>query len=90
MRFIFLGATLLLLLISACSTSTSEREQPEAIDLGMSTTDGSCGTTLCCLNCPAIPVVRVVDGDTFLTTSNHSVRLFGVDAPERGEMCNSS
>ncbi len=42
---------------------------------------------LCCSNCPAIPVLRVIDGDTFTTTGNQSVRLFGVDTPERGEKC---
>ncbi len=62
-------------------------EQPETIILGIGTTDGSCSTTLCCSNCPAIPVLRVIDGDTFATSGNQSVRLFGVDTPERGEKC---
>ena len=53
----------------------------------MGTTDGSCGTTLCCSNCPAIPVLRVIDGDTFVTSGDQSVRLFGVDTPERSERC---
>ena len=61
--------------------------QPEAIILGIGTTDGSCGTTLCCSNCPAIPVLRVIDGDTFATSGNENVWLFGVDTPERGEKC---
>ena len=61
--------------------------QPEAIILGIGTTDGSCGTTLCCSNCPTIPVLRVIDGDTFATSGNENVRLFGVDTPERGEKC---
>ncbi len=53
----------------------------------MGSTDGSCGTTLCCSNCPAIPVLRVIDGDTFVTTGSQRVRLFGIDTPERGEEC---
>ena len=62
-------------------------EQPEAITLGMGPADGSCGTTLCCSDCPAISVLRVIDGDTFTTSGNQSVRLFEVDTPERGEKC---
>ena len=76
----------LAVLLVACATVEAP-EQPEAITLGMGTTDGSCGTTLCCSNCPAIPVLRVIDGDTFTTTGDQSVRLFGVDTPERGEKC---
>ncbi len=71
----------------ACTTPVSEPDQSDAIVLGMGTTDGSCGTTLCCANCPAIPVLRVIDGDTFVTTGNQSVRIFGVDTPEKGEKC---
>ena len=78
------------LLLAACATVEAPgkaTEQPEAITLGRGTTDGSCGTTLCCSNCPAIPMLRVIDGDTFTTSGNQSVRLFGVDTPERGEKC---
>lgn len=39
-----------------------------------------------CSNCPALTVQRVIDGDT-LNTNAGRVRLFGVDAPERGEKC---
>ncbi len=74
------------LLLVACATVEAP-EQPEAITLGMGTTDGSCGTTLCCSDCPTIPVLRVIDGDTFATSGNQSVRLFGADTPERGEKC---
>ena len=81
---LFLGP----LLLVACTTVEAP-EQPEAITLGMGTTDGICGTTLCCSNCPPIPVLRVIDGDTFTTSGNQSVRLFGVDTPERGEKCYS-
>jgi len=78
--FLLLGA----LLLVACATVEAPK-QPEAIVLGMGTTDGSCRTTPCCSNCPAIPVLRVIDGDTFVTSGSQSVRLFGVDTPERGE-----
>ena len=81
---------LVALLLVACATVEAPgraTEQPEVIVLGIWTTDGSCGTTLCCSNCPVIPVLRVIDGDTFATSGNQSVRLFGVDTPERGEKC---
>ena len=32
-------------------------------------------------------LLRVIDGDTFVTSGSQSVRLFGVDTPERGEKC---
>ena len=32
-------------------------------------------------------MLRVIDGDTFATSGNQSVRLFGVDTPERSEPC---
>ena len=59
------------LLLAACATVEAP-QQPEAITLGMGTTDGSCDTTLCCSNCPAIPVLRVIDGDTFATSGDQS------------------
>lgn len=43
-------------------------------------------TTLLCPECPELAVDRVIDGDT-LDTNAGRVRLFGVDAPERGEKC---
>jgi endonuclease YncB( thermonuclease family) len=43
-------------------------------------------TTICCSNCPDIPVHRVIDGDTF-QSANATIRLYGVDTPERGEHC---
>jgi endonuclease YncB( thermonuclease family) len=43
-------------------------------------------TTLHCADCPAIPVYRVIDGDTF-QSGDETVRLYGVDTPERGEPC---
>ena len=43
-------------------------------------------TGISCTDCPLIPVDRVIDGDTFDSTYGR-VRLYGVDAPERGEEC---
>jgi hypothetical protein len=42
-----------------------------------------CSTTICCSNCPAIPVHRIIDGDTFVS-GNATMGLFGVDTPEKG------
>ena len=35
-----------------------------------------------CLDCPLVEVTRIIDGDTFDSTTG-TVRLFGVDTPER-------
>ncbi len=45
-----------------------------------------CQTVLCCEECPALRVSRVIDGDTFDSSAGR-VRLFGVDTPERKERC---
>ena len=45
-----------------------------------------CATTLCCENCDDLRVTSIIDGDTFNSTSG-KVRLFGIDAPEKGEPC---
>lgn len=45
-------------------------------------------TSLRCADCPEVQVNRVIDGDT-LDTSQGRVRLFGIDAPERGQRCAS-
>ena len=43
-------------------------------------------TTLRCVDCSTLTVLRVIDGDT-LDTRLGRVRLFGIDAPERGKRC---
>ena len=43
-------------------------------------------TTIQCSDCPAIPVERIIDGDTF-DTPTARVRLYGVGTPESGEPC---
>jgi micrococcal nuclease len=50
------------------------------------TATASDSTAIHCADCPAIPVERVIDGDTF-DSINATVRLYGVDAPEQGEPC---
>ena len=52
-------------------------------------TDG-CDTTLCCEDCPVVSVTRVIDGDTFVSSNNVRVRLFGVDTPEVGQRCSEA
>ena len=62
----------MLALVIGCSTTGAVLQEYE--------------TTLRCDDCPALPVERVIDGDT-LDTSAGRVRLFGVDTPEWGERC---
>ena len=83
----FSGLAVMLVLTVACAAPVSAPEKPEAIVIAFPSTNGSCRTTLCCSTCSAIPVVRIVDGDTFITSGNQSVRLFGIDTPEKGEKC---
>ena len=45
-----------------------------------------CRTVLCCEECPALGVSRVIDGDTFDSSAGR-IRLFGADTPERDERC---
>jgi endonuclease YncB( thermonuclease family) len=81
----FLG--LLLLTISCASPTPSATPFPFTIEVGPfePTLDISdCTTTICCSNCPAIPVHWIIDGDTF-QSANATIRLYGVDTPERGE-----
>jgi endonuclease YncB( thermonuclease family) len=46
----------------------------------------NCSTVICCADCMAIDVDRIIDGDTF-HSANARIRLFGLDTPERGEKC---
>jgi micrococcal nuclease len=66
-----MAATAVLLLLLSCGAKAGY-------------SDGS--TSLNCPGCPAIPVTEVIDGDTF-GSFNKTVRLYGVDTPERGEPC---
>ncbi len=43
-------------------------------------------TTIRCPGCLTLPVSRVIDGDTFESPAG-TVRLFGVDTPEKGKRC---
>ena len=45
-----------------------------------------CDTELCCDDCDAITVTRIIDGDTLDSTIGR-VRLYGVDTPEVGQRC---
>ena len=69
----WIGIALVGLAAAACFGSISIEEYP---------------TGLRCPDCPATGISRVIDGDT-LDTRMGRVRLFGVDAPERGERCYS-
>lgn len=66
-----LRAALAILLLAGCSNPATLAEYP---------------TTLRCPECRALAVTRVIDGDT-LDTPDGRIRMFGIDAPERGTDC---
>ncbi|MSQ06441.1 MAG: hypothetical protein EXR46_04475 [Dehalococcoidia bacterium] len=79
----------LLLLLTACATAPAATPFPFPIQVAPPepTLDlSNCSTRIYCGDCPAIPVRRVIDGDTF-DSGNGRIRLYGVDTPERGERC---
>jgi endonuclease YncB( thermonuclease family) len=85
---VVIALTMLLACTPVAPTSTPT-PTPLTIEIGPfePTLDiSNCSTNICCSNCPAIPVHRVIDGDTFVSV-NATIRLFGVDTPERGEPC---
>jgi len=48
-----------------------------------------CDTELCCVDCPQVEVVRIIDGDTFRMPDGNRFRPYGFDAHEVGERCAS-
>ena len=58
-----------------------------AVGVYVATSAGDgCDTTICCEDCPTLQVSRIVDGDTFHDPDG-PIRLYGVDTPERGDLC---
>lgn len=72
-----------IVLVSACGGE-------EGTGDGFATEDGQSvappTTSFTCRDCQLVRVIGVVDGDT-IDTSIGRVRFFGVDTPERGEVC---
>lgn len=56
--------------------------------LGCGGAGGYLETSLRCTECPTLPVLRVIDGDS-LNSDLARIRLFGIDAPESGQRCYS-
>jgi endonuclease YncB( thermonuclease family) len=82
---------LVILLVLACQPSTPA-STPFPFTITVMTPEPTlnpvnCSTILCCTNCPSVPVVRTIDGDTFESAQGQRVRLFGVNTPERGQPC---
>ena len=57
-----------------------------AVNAFTGSTGSGCETDLCCEGCSSVVVSGVIDGDTFDSALGR-VRLYGVDAPERGQRC---
>jgi endonuclease YncB( thermonuclease family) len=72
-------------LLVGCIATIEPTPSPVLIE-DLVTTGQNAPTTLHCSNCPAIPVERAIDGDTFDSTTDR-IRLYGVDTPESGEPC---
>lgn len=70
-------AGLLVLASVACATSSSESAGALLLP-----------TALTCADCATVAVIAAIDGDT-LDTAAGSLRLFGVDTPEKGQPCYS-
>jgi endonuclease YncB( thermonuclease family) len=82
-------AVLSVVVLVGCSSTPEATPFPFTIEVGPfePTLDPThCSTRVCCSDCSSIPVDRVIDGDTFVS-ANATVRLFGVDTPERGQPC---
>jgi endonuclease YncB( thermonuclease family) len=82
---------LVILLLLTCQVSTSA-STPFPFTITIPTPEptlnpANCSTILCYTCYPSIPVVRVIDGDSFESAQEQRVRLFGVDTPERGQPC---
>jgi endonuclease YncB( thermonuclease family) len=70
--------------VLGCGTnSTTLTPTPDKPAIG----SGPPTTSFNCTGCEAFSVGRVIDGDTLDLSDGTRVRLYGVDTPERGELC---
>ena len=89
MAWLFLIVTIVTVSLSCTSEAPVDTPSPFAIEIaapGLTLDRTYCYTVICCADCRAINVDRIIDGDTFQNADDR-VRLFGVDTPERGEAC---
>jgi hypothetical protein len=91
MRFGWSISSLVILLLLACQVTTPA-STPFPFTITIPTPEPTlnpvnCSTILCCIGCPSIPVVRIIDSDTFESAQDQRVRLFRVNTPERGQSC---
>ena len=87
----WLALTVSILAVSLACTAEAPVNTPFPFTIEIASPEpkldlSNCSTVICCADCMAIDVDRIIDGDTF-QSANARIRLFGVDTPERGEPC---
>jgi len=85
----WLALIVTILVVSLACTAEAPVNTPFTVEIASPelTLDlSNCSTVICCADCMAMDVDRIIDGDTF-QSANARIRLFGVDTPERGEPC---
>jgi len=79
--------------VAACAESSADLDSLVATSVAETvavqpepSSSGPPQTTIYCPDCQLVDVTGIVDGDT-IDTSIGRVRFFGVDTPERGDVC---
>ncbi len=70
-KVILIFSTIFIILFSGCFQNVKENGEDSIVEEGESN----------------LMVVKVIDGDTLMLSNGETVRLIGIDAPERGEKC---
>ena len=79
---LLIAAVFIVLSVAGCGAEV-ESKDPNLIG---SEPASSSEHALVCTDCQLVDVTKVIDGDT-LDTSVGRVRFFGIDTPEKGELC---
>ena len=79
---LILTVALIAILVIGCETKVDSKHQT----LTGSEKAPSSEHGLQCTDCQLVDVTKVIDGDT-LDTSVGRVRFFGIDTPEKGDLC---
>ena len=79
---LIITVALIAILVIGCETKVDSTHQ----NLTGSEKAPSSEHSLQCTDCQLVDVTKVIDGDT-LDTSVGRVRFFGIDTPEKGDLC---